>query len=250
MVHRSSLTVDPTPAGTPGDRAALRRRRRVLFFATLAFLAAIFVWEFGRSPVGGPSNTPSARPHQIPLAPGSEIGQTLIVPWHNFGRLRLHVMAEGHPSGGVQIAIDRMGPQGDVVLDRDLRRAQAVVRGLSGEADVDFTFPPIRDSAGQRYRLRAVAPVVVDGTIALAANSDDTYSLGSLYVGGREEPGDLVFSAYSSISTSAELLRVAIGGRPWPFSSPVTFWFLATLFCVAISRLVVLAAEMTGALTR
>ena len=98
-------------------------------------------------------------------------------------------------------------------------------------------------------RLRAAVPVVVDGTLALAANRNDTYPLGALYVGGRKQPGDLVFNAYSSIATNGELLRAAIAGRPWPFSSPVTFWGLMLLFCLTVSRLVVLAAEVTGALS-
>jgi hypothetical protein len=248
MMHRLSLTSDPAGTESPFAHAALRRRRRALFAGTLALMLAIFAWEFGRYPAGGPSSLPSGQVYQIPLTPGAEIAQTLIIPWHNFDRVRLHVLSAGHASGGVQLAIDRLGPRDDVVVDRDVRQAQATVGGASSETDVDLTFPPIRDSAGQRYRLRALVPVVVDGTLALAANHDNTYLLGSLYVGGRKEPGDLVFSAYSSISTSGELLRAAIAGRPWPFSSPVLFWGLIVVFCLTVSGLVVLAAEMTGAL--
>ena len=237
-------------AGDPSVGSALRRRRRALFLSTFAILLTMFAWELGRFPVGGPSSAWSGRAYQVPLTPGAEIAQTLIIPWQNFGRLRLHVVVQGRPSGGVQVAIDRLGQRDDVVVDRDLRQAQAMVRGVASEADLDLTFPPIRDSAGQRYRLRAVVPVVVDGTLALAANRDNTYPLGSLYVSGRKEPGDLVFDAYSSISTRGELLRAAIAGRPWPFSSPVTFWCLIALFCVTVSRLVVMAAEVTGALPR
>ena len=247
-MHRLTLTSDQPGADSPFERAAYRRRRRALFVGTLAVMLGMFAWEFGRYPAGGPSSMPSGQAYQIPLTPGSEIAQTLIIPWHNFDRVRLHVLIEGRASGGVQVAIDRLGPRDEVVVDRDVRQAQATVRGVASEADVDLTFPPIRDSAGQRYRLRAVAPVVVDGKMALAANHDNTYPLGSLYVSGRQEPGDLVFSAYSSISTNGELLRAAIAGRPWPFSSPVLFWGLIALFCLTVSRLVVLAAEITGAL--
>ena len=215
---------------------------------TLAIQLAVFGWEFGRYPAGRPSSLPSGQAYQIPLAPGAEIAQTVIIPWHNFGRVRLHAVVQGRPSGGVQLSIDRLGQRDDVVVDRDLRQAQAMVQGVEGEADLDLTFPPIRDSAGQRYRLRAMVPLMLDGTLALAANRDNTYLLGSLYVSGRKEPGDLVFDAYSSIATRGELLRAAIAGRPWPFSSPVTFWGLIALFCLTVSRLVVLAAEVTGAL--
>ena len=249
MMDRLSPTSDPTGAGSPLERAALRRRRRALFVVTLAIQLAIFAWEFGRYPVGRPSSPRSGQAYQIPLAPGSEIAQTVIIPWQNFGRVRLHVVVQGRPSGGVQVSIDRLGQRDDVVVDRDLRQAQATIRGLASEADLDLTFPPIRDSAGQRYRLRAMVPLMVDGTLALAANRDNTYLLGSLYVSGRKEPGDLVFDAYSSIGTKGGLLRAAIAGRPWPFSSPVTFWGLIALFCLTVSRLVVLAAESTGALS-
>ncbi|MEO8259437.1 MAG: hypothetical protein ABI868_18970 [Acidobacteriota bacterium] len=242
-------TSDPPGAGTPPVRAALNRRRLVLFLATLALLLATFAWQFGRDP-GRPSSPRSLQAYQIPLTPGSEIAQTLIIPWHDFARVRVHVVVEGRVSGGVQVAIDRLGQRDDVVMERDLRQAQATVRELAGEADLDVTFPPIRDSAGQRYRLRAVAPVVLGGRLALAANRENTYPLGSLYVGGKRAAGDLVFDAYSSLTTRADLLRAAIAGRPWPFSSPVTFWGLITLFCVTASGLVVLAAEVSGALPR
>ncbi len=180
MMDRLSPTSDPTGADSPLERAALRRRRRALFLVTLAIQLAMFAWEFGRYPVGRPSSPQSGQAYQIPLAPGSEIAQTVIIPWQNFGRVRLHVVVQGRPSGGVQVSIDRLGQRDDVVVDRDLRQAQAMVRGLAGEADLDLIFPPIRDSAGQRYRLRAMVPLMVDGTLALAANRDNTYLLGSL----------------------------------------------------------------------
>jgi hypothetical protein len=248
MMDRLSPTSVPTGSDPPFDRAALRRRRRALFLVTLAIQLAAFAWEFGRYPAGRPTSLSTGRGYQIPLAPGSEIAQTVIIPWHNFGRVRLRVVVHGRPSGGVQLSIDRLGQRDDVVVDQDLRQAQATVRGFEGESDLDLTFPPIRDSAGQRYRLRAMVPLMVDGTLALAANRDDTYLLGSLYVSGRKQAGDLVFDAYSSITTRGEFLRAAIAGRPWPFSSPVTFWGLIALFCLTVSRLVVLAAEVTGAL--
>ena len=141
------------------------------------------------------------------------------------------------------MAIDRMGPKGDVAVNRDVRQAQAIVRGLSGEADVDLTFPPIRDSAGQRYRLRAVVPVMVDGTLALTANHDNTYPLGSLYVSGREQPGDLVFDAYSSIATSGELLEAAIAGRPRSISALPAARALST---VTASTLATISSSGTG----
>jgi hypothetical protein len=250
MMDRSSQASDPAGADRPFERATLRRRRRALFLVTLGIQLAMFAWEFGRYPVSRPSSPASGQAYQIPLAPGSEIAQTVIIPWHNFGRVRLHVVVQGRPSGGVQVSIDRLGQRDDVVVDRDLRQAQAMVRGLASEADLDLTFPPIRDSAGQRYRLRARVALMVDGTLALVANRDNTYLLGSLYVSGRQEPGDLVFDAYSSTATRGELMRAAIAGRPWPFSSPVTFWSLIVLFCLTVSRLVVLAAEVTGAIAR
>lgn len=247
MVQRVS-TADPTVVNTPFERAALRRRRRSLFLGTLTLMAATVAFLFGRAPVGGPTNAASAKTYQIPLTPGSEIAQTFTVPWSDFRRLRLQVTIIDSPAGALHVAIDRMGAQGDAVVDPDIRQVQMNVRPLVNDEVVEMTFPVLPDSAGQRYRLRASIRNLQGGTLALTANRDNTYLLGSLYVDGREQPGDLVFVALSSAPTTAGLLRAAIAGRPWPFSSPVTFWCLMALFCVTVSRLVVLAAEMTGAL--
>lgn len=230
--------------------STLRWRRRAVFLWTLALMAATVAWELGRSPSGGPVSVASANNYRIPLAPDLEVAQTFTVPWNNFRRVRVHVVVDSQSEGTLQVALDRMGPQANAVMERDIRQVQMNFRFLQNDGEAVLTFPEIPDSAGQRYQVRVSAPTVRAGSPALIGNRDNTYSLGSLYVDGREQPGDLVFAASSSASTTAGFLRMALSGRPWPFSSPVTFWLLVTLFCVMVSRLVVLAAEIAGALSR
>ena len=224
-------------------------RRRVVFCGTFALMMATGAWEFRQLSAGGPTNAASATAYRIGLAPGSEIAQTFNVPWNNFSRVRIRLAVEGQPRGILEVAIDRLTPPADRLRERDTRRVQMDVRRLGSDGDVELRFPPIPDSGGQRYRLRVGTLGVVSG-IAVEANSEDTYPTGSLYLDQRQQPGDLVFTARSSTPTMAGLLQGALSGRPWPFSSPVTFWILAVLFCAAVSRLVVLAAEVTGALSR
>ena len=174
MMCRLSPTSEPTAVDTPSASAPLRRR--VLFLATLAIHAGdvrLGVRAISRRPALPASERPG-----VSDSTHARRGDRPDVD-HPLAQLRPRAPARRGPGScprvGCKLAIDRLGQRDDVVVDRDLRQAQATVRGVASEADLDLTFPPIRDSAGQRYRLRAMVPIVVDGTLALAANRDNTY---------------------------------------------------------------------------
>lgn len=213
-------------------------------------MASAVAWQFSRLAAEGPASRPGAKAYRIEITSKTEIAQTFNAPWNNFSRVRLRFAVDGQPSGTLNVAIDRVAPKTGAVLNRELRSVQIGSRRLRNDQDVDLIFPAIPDSGGQRYRLRVSAPDVRSGTLALWANHDDTYESGALYIDGREQWGDLVFSAWSTASTTAQVIKMAMSGRPWPFSSPATFWILLVIFCLTVARLVVLAAEVTGVVQR
>jgi hypothetical protein len=115
-----------------------------------------------------------------------------------------------------------------------MRHGRATLGRVNGGEAADLSFPPIPDSGGQLFRVRVSAEGLSQGTLAVRTTAR----------------GDLAVTAIGPSSSLAELLRSVTRGRPWPFSSPALLWILLCVFAVALSRLVVLAAEMTGALEK
>jgi hypothetical protein len=117
-------------------------------------------------------------------------------------------------------------------LFRVLKPATQVVAAESVRVD----FEPIEDSKGRMYQLRIEAPDVPAGQgIALWATRDQAMRGGVLTVNGREEWGDLVFTAHATRATLFRRIEYALRGQPAWLRSRVTLGFLIVLYNWALA---------------
>lgn len=175
----------------------------------------------------------------LPLNPGSSIGQTFYVPRREFSRFSFQVVALPEARGVLAVTIDRLAAGAGSALPA-VRVASIDLRFVTGGVAA-VRFSPISDPNGAPYRATITLAQGSAADVALRVNPGSTYAAGALYVDGREQPGDLVFSAgrrdEGMLSTAADLAR----GRPRLVASPWILLALAVVFCASAGGAVMLA---------
>jgi hypothetical protein len=113
----------------------------------------------------------------------------------------------------------------------EVARVTASAVAVGGAGTYRFEVPAIAASAGRRYRLEISAPAAAPATaLGFRATRDQAYAGGALTVGGREQWGDLVFSARAEQATVFRRLEHRL--RSWPIwiRSRVTLGALMVIY--------------------
>ena len=132
-------------------------------------------------------------------------------------------------------------PQGDVVFDvlegwdahRLVLRRTVPIEQVVAAPGYEVQFPVIQRPLIYfwSYHLRVSVPQAGPGQgVRLLANRSDTCPAGRLFVGGREQWGDLVFRTGSNRATVFRNLSVYLRAGPGPAARPA--WLLGAAFAV------------------
>ncbi|MBE3134465.1 MAG: glycosyltransferase family 39 protein, partial [Acidobacteria bacterium] len=147
----------------------------------------------------------------------------------------------GPLDGRLRVTIDRL-------LGTDATLAEAVVTGTIDLRTVRddspaLRFTPVARAWDQFFRVRVkLAEAGVD-EIALLVNARSTYRGGVLRIDGREQWGDLVFSAGSRDGSLLASLALVQGGVPASLRSGITVLILLVLFAAAAAGAVWVAVR-------
>lgn len=211
----------------------LLQRRHVVFATVLALGFAYEGYALFVEPHGLAGST-ARRTRQVgEVARGTAVGQTFLID------------AEGLDGVAVRASPAGAAVQGEAVFELsrlvDGAGAASIYRVVRPAGEVVeagwywWRFPPLDDSRGSRYRLDISLPNTADGSgLVLEATVDNVYRGGALWVGEREQWGDLVFRTSATGATVYGLLRHV--WRDWPGSlGAVSFWTLFVLFNVALA---------------
>jgi hypothetical protein len=216
---------------TTRARAALEPfKRQAVFAAVFIFLVvfqvrAISVWKHGV-----PACDPGRHTRLVGNLGGAVVAQTMRLETDGFSSVTVRARAHGAtPRGDVRIdLVDiTMGPTGERRLFRDVRPAGELVRSDT----FTFTFPPLAASNGRFYRLEIRPPGGADGQgLALVASRQACYRDGMLQINGREQWGDLAFTAGADRDTIFRAVDLAFqrgGSATFPSRwSTIAAWLL------------------------
>jgi hypothetical protein len=156
------------------------------------------------------------------------------------------VSATAAPRGSVQFNLfETDALQGD----RLVLSTQVLLERMAASAEYRLPVPPQGRSGLKRYRLDVRAEGLVPGDDAgLLATVDDTYPDGRLFVDGREQWGDLVFSAEATRASVAGMFdhhvrQVFPDGGRWPVVAISVLWSLGLLVLLYV---VIVRSESHG----
>ena len=165
--------------------------------------AAVLAWEIHvifLAEYGTPFSKPvHARFMTTEVAGDVAVSQTMTLWAAGFNRIVIHARPYGKSvSGEVVFELTELVPEGERPVFRTVRPA-AEVTAADAYA---LRLPPIEDSARRTYRLQLTAPRTRPGEgITLLATREDGCPQGALFVGNREQWGDLAFETSASRAT-------------------------------------------------
>jgi hypothetical protein len=209
-------------------RSGSGRARRLAFGVTAAMLLAWEVYAIFLAQYGTPSVKPARSRFWVgEIAGGVSVSQTFTLEAAGFNRIVIRARPYGRAaSGQIVFELREMAPGGERLLYRVAKPATTVT--ASGTYTVRFS--PIQESAHRSYRFVVTAPRARPGEgIALLANNEESYPLGALFVGDREQWGDLVFEAGASRATIFTGVEYLLRDK-----SPLlrSRWLLAAVFAL------------------
>ena len=106
---------------------------------------------------------------------------------------------------------------------------------LAASSSYWWRFPPLEHSRGRRYRLSIQLPETPDGSgLVLEATVENAYREGMLWLGDREQWGDLVFETSAARATVFAGLQSLWRDLPWGVGA-VSFGVVFVLFNVALA---------------
>jgi hypothetical protein len=204
-------------------------RLRWLAFAaaSVAVLAwevyAIFLAEYG-TPYSKPAH---ARFMATEVAGEVAVSQTMALLAAGFDAVVVHARPYGKKvSGEVVFELTELAQGGGRPVFRTARPAAEVAASDS----YTVRFAPIEQSEYRQYSLRITAPDAAPGEgITLLASREDAYPQGALFIGGREQWGDLVFETSASRSTIFSGVEYLLRSKP-PFLR--SRWVLGGVFAL------------------
>ena len=180
-----------------------------------------------------PDVPPGPKPQPLVLNPATRIEQTFFMPPRQFSQVTVRLARPGPVDGRLRVAVDRL-------LGTDLRQVEEVVagvidlRGVQGESAA-LRFAPVPRAWDQYFRVCVELTEGGRDKVALLVNARSTYRRGMLRVDGREQWGDLVFSAGSPDGSLLTSLGLMQGGVPAGLRSGAVLIGLLVLFVAAAS---------------
>ena len=156
---------------------------------------AIFLAHYG-TPYSKPAQAQSMAAE---VAGEVVVSQTMVLLAAGFDGVVVHAKPYGKTVNGVVVfELWELAPGNIRAVFRTVKPAAEV----AASGSYTIRFPPIEESAHRTYSLRISAPGAKPGEgITLLASREDAYPQGALFIGSREQWGDLVFATSASRAT-------------------------------------------------
>lgn len=138
-------------------------------------------------------------------------------------------IGQARPAGAVADVPEGFTP-------RQVAHVVKPAREVVASSTYTLSFQPVEESHGKQYRLEIQAPTTAAGQgIALWASRGQAYLGGVLAVNGKEQWGDLVFSAHADRASVFRRVEYLLRDKPAWLRSPWTLGTLIVLYNWALA---------------
>jgi hypothetical protein len=184
----------------------------------------VFVAALTIPSVSLPADELGLRRFSVDIDPATTVSQTFLMPANGLEAVEITAEAtRPEVTGDVRLDLYDVTDGVNFMHGTDVRAADLVKAPV-----YRFTFPPIDDSEGQRYRIEVRASDPPPAGVSLRATKGNRYREGTMLINDRERWADLAFATFAPAGRSSwNRLTNVEGGKVTPLRAYVAIGALA-----------------------